>query len=108
MFFLRNILKYLAYSISLLLFITNHSLPQPIKDLPFKNIVVHKIPKEIIGEEFIEKKKKKFKFNKFDQEITLNIIWITWCVPCKQDMPSSVNLVKIWGKHNIKIFNLFN
>ena len=63
MFFLRNILKYLVYLICLLLFITNHSLLQPIKDLPFKNIVVHEIPKEIIGEEFIDFSGKIFKFN---------------------------------------------
>ncbi|NCU47796.1 MAG: thioredoxin [Candidatus Fonsibacter ubiquis] len=66
MFFLRKFFKYLVYSISLLLFITNHSLPQPIKDLPFKNIVVHEIPKEITGEEFIDFSGKKLKFNKFD------------------------------------------
>ena len=50
MFFLRNSFKFLVYLTSLLLFITNHSLSQPIKDLPFKNIVVHEVPKEIIGE----------------------------------------------------------
>lgn len=104
MFFLRNILKYLVYSISLLLFITNHSLPQPIKDLPFKNIVVHEIPKEIIGEEFIDFSGKKFKFNKFDQEITLINFWSTWCVPCKEEMPSIDKLVNILGKNKIKIF----
>ena len=104
MFFLRNILKYLVYSISLLLFITNHSLPQPINDLPFNNIVVHEIPKEIIGEEFIDFSGKKFKFNKFDQEITLINFWATWCVPCKEEMPSIDKLVNILGKNKIKIF----
>jgi len=104
MFFLRNILKYLVYSISLLLFITNHSLSQPIKDLPFKNIVVHEMPKEIIGEEFIDFSGKKFKFNKFDQEITLINFWATWCVPCKEEMPSIDKLVNILGKNKIKIF----
>ena len=104
MFFLRNILKYLVYSISLLLFITNHSLPQPIKDLPFKNIVVHEIPKEIIGKEFIDFSGKKFKFNKFDQQITLVNFWATWCVPCKEEMPSIDKLVNILGKNKIKIF----
>jgi len=104
MFFLRNILKYLVYSISLLLFITNHSLSQPIKDLPFKNIVVHEIPKEIIGEEFIDFSGKKLKFNKFDQEITLINFWATWCVPCKEEMPSIDKLVNILGKNKIKIF----
>jgi thiol-disulfide isomerase/thioredoxin len=104
MFFLRNILKYLVYSISLLLFITNHSLPQPIKDLPFKNIVFHEIPKEIIGEEFIDFSGKKFKFNKFDQEITLINFWASWCVPCKEEMPSIDKLVNILGKNKIKIF----
>ena len=104
MFFLRNILKYCVYSIILLLFITNHSLPQPIKDLPFKNIVVHEIPKEIIGEEFMDFSGKKFKFNKFDQEITLINFWATWCVPCKEEMPSIDKLVNILGKNKIKIF----
>ena len=104
MFFLRNLFKYLVYSISLLLFITNHSLPQPIKDLPFKNITVHEIPKEIIGEEFIDFAGKKFKFNKFDQQITLVNFWATWCVPCKEEMPSIDKLVNILGKNKIKIF----
>ena len=104
MFFLRKFFKYLVYSISLLLFITNHSLPQPIKDLPFKNIVVHEIPKEITGEEFIDFSGKKLKFNKFDHQITLVNFWATWCVPCKEEMPSIDKLVDILGKDKIKIY----
>ena len=83
MFFLRNSFKYLVYLSVLLLFITNHSLSQPIKDLPYKNIVVHDVPKEIIGEEFIDFSGKKLKFNKFDHQINLINFWSTWCVPCK-------------------------
>jgi len=104
MFFLRNSFKYLVYLTSLLLFITNHSLSQPIKDLPFKNIVVHEVPKEIIGEEFIDFSGKKLKFNKFDHQINLINFWSTWCVPCKEEMPSIDKLVDIIGKDKIKIF----
>ena len=104
MFFLRNFFKYLVYLTSLLLFITNHSLSQPIKDLPFKNIVVHEVPKEIIGEEFRDFSGKKLKFNKFDHQINLINFWSTWCVPCKEEMPSIDKLVNIVGKDKIKIF----
>ena len=95
MFFLRNSFKYLVYLSSLLLFITNHSLSQPIKDLPFKNIVVHEVPKEIIGEEFLDFSGKKLKFNKFDHQINLINFWSTWCVPCKEEMPSIDKLVDV-------------
>jgi thiol-disulfide isomerase/thioredoxin len=104
MFFLRKFFKYLVCSISLLLFITNHSLSQPIKNLPYKNIVVHEIPKEIIGEEFIDFSGKKLKFNKFNHQITLVNFWATWCVPCKEEMPSIDKLVDILGKDKIKIY----
>jgi thiol-disulfide isomerase/thioredoxin len=103
-FFLRNSFKFLVYLTSLLLFITNHSLSQPIKDLPFKNIVVHEVPKEIIGEEFIDFSGKKLKFNKFDHQINLINFWSTWCVPCKEEMPSIDKLVDVVGKDKIKIF----
>ena len=95
MFFLRNFFKYLVYLTSLLLFITNHSLSQPIKDLPFKNIVVHEVPKEIIGEEFRDFSGKKLKFNKFDHQINLINFWSTWCVPCKEEMPSIDKLLTL-------------
>ena len=107
MFFLRKFFKYLVYSISLLLFITNHSLPQPIKDLPFKNIVVHEIPKEITGEEFIDFSGKKLKFNKFDHQITLVNFWATWCVPCKEEMPSIDKLVDFLSDLKIKNFSTY-
>ena len=104
MFFLLNSFKYLVYSTILLLFITNHSLPQPIKDTPFKNIVVHEVPKEIFGEEFVDFSGKKLKLNKFDAQITLINFWSTWCVPCKEEMPSIDKLVDVVGKDKIKIF----
>ncbi len=104
MFFLRYSYKYLVYLACSLLFITNQSLSQPIKDLPFKNIVVHEIPKEIIGDEFIDFSGKKLKFNKFEHQITLINFWSTWCVPCKEEMPSIDKLVNVMGKDKIKIF----
>jgi thiol-disulfide isomerase/thioredoxin len=103
MFFLGNSFKYLVFLISVL-FITNHSLSQPIKNLPFKNIVVNENPKEIIGEEFVDSSGKKIKFNKFDHQINLINFWSTWCVPCKEEMPSIDKLVDVLGSDKIKIF----
>ncbi len=77
MFFLRNSIKYLVYLTSLLLFITNHSLSQPIKDLPFKNIVVHEVPNRQLLVKNVRRFRleKELKFNKFDHQINLINFW---------------------------------
>jgi thiol-disulfide isomerase/thioredoxin len=62
------------------------------------------VPKEIIGEEFRDFSGKKLKFNKFDHQINLINFWSTWCVPCKEEMPSIDKLVDVLGKDKIKIF----
>ena len=44
---------------------------------------------------FKPKSNKKLKFNKFEHQITLINFWSTWCVPCKEEMPSIDKLVNV-------------
>lgn len=101
---LRPCLLKFAFSLVVLtLLITNQSLSQPIKTPPFKNIIVHPKPKNIIGEEYKDQNGKKIKFIKFEKQLTIINFWATWCAPCREEMPSIDKLVDILGKEKISV-----
>ncbi|MFM7673562.1 MAG: TlpA disulfide reductase family protein, partial [Candidatus Fonsibacter sp.] len=101
---LRPCLLKFAFSLVVLtLLITNQSLSQPIKTPPFKNIIVHPKPKNIISEEYKDQNGKKIKFIKFEKQVTIINFWATWCAPCREEMPSIDKLVDILGKEKISV-----
>ena len=71
-----------------------------------KNIVVHKEPIEIK-----ELKFKDFNLNEVDLNgkkgnIMILNFWATWCVPCKEEMPSLEELSKLYPEVSIYPINL--
>tara|TARA_B100000767_G_C19625425_1_gene475930 strand:- start:422 stop:931 length:510 start_codon:yes stop_codon:yes gene_type:complete len=74
-------------------------------DLPeIKNIIIHKDPKTYDNIIFLDKKDQKINIKNFDGKLIILNFWATWCVPCKEEMPSLDRLQVNSKLGNLKIF----
>ncbi len=106
MFIMKKTLKVFYFILGISTFITNQSLSQEFKNPPFKNIIINQKTIDRTDEEFIDFNGNKLKLANFDHKINLVNFWATWCLPCKEEMPSLDKLVEIFGKSNIKIYSI--
>ena len=67
---------------------------------PFKNLVILTDPKEYKEIIFKDINGKNISLNDFESDIYLLNFWATWCLPCKEEMPSLNNLQ---SKKNLEV-----
>tara|TARA_B100000401_G_scaffold275093_1_gene187606 strand:+ start:1481 stop:2002 length:522 start_codon:yes stop_codon:yes gene_type:complete len=67
---------------------------------PFKNLVILTDPKEYKEIIFKDINGKNLSLNDFESDIYILNFWATWCLPCKEEMPSLNNLQ---SKKNLKV-----
>ena len=57
-----------------------------------KNIIFHKEPKKLDNIEFKNSKNEIIKISDFKNKLIILNFWATWCLPCREEMPSLDNL----------------
>jgi|TARA_Y100000389_G_scaffold178795_1_gene192287 thiol-disulfide isomerase/thioredoxin len=69
-----------------------------------KNLIVNKELKTYDNITFLDSTDKLIKLNDYKGYLVILNFWATWCVPCKEEMPS-LDLLKVNSKlNNLKIF----
>ena len=69
-----------------------------------KNLVINKKLKKLEGITFLDVKKNEINLIEYQGNLILLNFWATWCVPCKEEMPS-LDLLKSHNKlDNLEIF----
>ncbi len=69
-----------------------------------KNLVINKELKKYDGLTFLDAQNKQLDLNDYKGNLILLNFWATWCVPCKDEMPS-LDALQIHTKlDNLKIF----
>ena len=96
-----NILKFSSTQLFLFVFFKLNFLIAA-EPPPFNNIVLHKNPLQVSQVKFKDFYLKDIQINKNDGNIKILNFWATWCVQCKNEMPS---LDVLQAKHsNILVF----
>ena len=73
-------------------------------ELPkLKNLIIHKDPKTLINIEFKDKKSTIVKLNDFENKLVILNFWATWCLPCRDEMPSLDKLAINKDFNNLEI-----
>ena len=96
-----NILKFSSTQLFLFVFFKLNFLIAA-EPPPFNNIVLHKNPLQVSQVKFKDFHLKDIQINKNDGNIKILNFWTTWCVECKNEMPS---LDVLHAKHsNVLVF----
>ena len=69
-----------------------------------KNIVISKEPKKYDNLMFLDVNNKPINLNDYPGNLILINFWATWCLPCKEEMPSLDLLQENVKLDNLKIF----
>ena len=69
-----------------------------------KNLVINKELKKYDGLTFLDAQNKQLDLNDYKGNLILLNFWATWCVPCKDEMPSLDELQIHTKLDNLKIF----
>ena len=84
------------------IFLLSNSLAEEATDI--KNLVINKEFKKYDGFTFLDTNNDELNINDFKGNLILLNFWATWCVPCKEEMPS-LDLLQTNNKlNNLKIF----
>ena len=93
-------MKFLAIFVYLLTFSYSHA----IEKLDIKNIVINKKPKSYEGVIFRDANKNEIDLVNYKGKLLILNFWATWCLPCKEEMPSLDLLQSNSKLDNLKIF----
>mgnify|MGYP002050931400 FL=1 len=69
-----------------------------------KNLVISKELKKYDSLTFLDAKNNELNLNDYQGNLILLNFWATWCLPCKEEMPSLDLLYKNKNLDNLKIF----
>ena len=72
--------------------------------IDIKNLVINKDQKKYDGLTFLNAENKQLDLNDYHGNLILLNFWATWCVPCKEEMPSLDLLQEQESLNNLKIF----
>jgi len=86
----------------LFIFLITDSFANEIVDI--KNLVINKELKKYDEITFLDEKNKKLNLKDYQGNLILLNFWATWCVPCKEEMPSLDFLQTHEDLNNLKIF----
>ena len=86
----------------LLIFLMSNSFANEVLDI--KNLVIHKEFKKYDSLTFLNAQKDQLNLDDYKGNLILLNFWATWCLPCKEEMPSLDLLHKNKDLDNLKIF----
>jgi len=86
----------------LLIFLMSNSFANEVLDI--KNLVIHKEFKKYDSLTFLNAQKDQLNLEDYKGNLILLNFWATWCLPCKEEMPSLDLLHKNKDLNNLKIF----
>ena len=86
----------------LLIFLMSNSFAN--EGLDIKNLVIHKEFKKYDSLTFLNAQKDQLNLDDYKGNLILLNFWATWCLPCKEEMPSLDLLHKNKDLDNLKIF----
>tara|TARA_B100001093_G_scaffold478884_1_gene507449 strand:+ start:339 stop:848 length:510 start_codon:yes stop_codon:yes gene_type:complete len=86
----------------LFIFLITDSFANEVVDI--KNLVINKELKKYDEITFLDEKNKKLNLKDYQGNLILLNFWATWCVPCKEEMPSLDFLQTHEDLNNLKIF----
>ena len=86
----------------LLIFLMSNSFANEALDV--KNLVIHKEFKKYDSLTFLNAQKDQLNLNDYKGNLILLNFWATWCLPCKEEMPSLDLLHENKDLNNLKIF----
>ena len=86
----------------LLIFLMSNSFADEVLDI--KNLVIHKEFKKYDSLTFLNAQKDQLNLDDYKGNLILLNFWATWCLPCKEEMPSLDLLHKNKDLDNLKIF----
>ena len=72
--------------------------------IDIKNLVINKEPKRYDSLTFLDIKNDIINLKDYDGNLILLNFWATWCLPCKEEMPSLDKLKNNKNLDNLKIF----
>ena len=91
----------MRFLIIFILLLSNSFADEGIK---IKNLVINKDSKKYDSLTFLDAKNKQYNLDDFQGKLILLNFWATWCVPCKEEMPSLDLLQTNENLSNLKIF----
>ena len=86
----------------LLIYLMSNSFANEALDI--KNLVIHKEFKKYDSLTFLNAQKDQLNLDDYKGNLILLNFWATWCLPCKEEMPSLDLLHKNKDLDNLKIF----
>ena len=86
----------------LLIFLMSNSFADEVLDI--KNLVIHKEFKKYDSLTFLNAQKDQLNLDDYKGNLILLNFWATWCLPCKEEMPSLDLLHENKDLENLKIF----
>ena len=86
----------------LLIFLMSNSFANEALDI--KNLVIHKELKKYDSLTFLNAQKDQLNLDDYKGNLILLNFWATWCLPCKEEMPSLDLLHENIDLDNLKIF----
>ena len=72
--------------------------------IDIKNLIIHKELKKYDSLTFLNAKKDQLDLDNYQGNLILLNFWATWCLPCKEEMPSLDLLYKNKNLDNLEIF----
>ena len=84
------------------IFLMSNSFANEATDI--KNLIIHKELKKYDSLTFLNAKKDQLDLDNYHGNLILLNFWATWCLPCKEEMPSLDLLYKNKNLDNLKIF----
>ena len=84
------------------IFLVSNSFADEVTDI--KNLIINKELKKYDGLTFFDNKNKQLNLSDYEGSLILLNFWATWCLPCKEEMPSLDLLQVNENFNNLKIF----
>ena len=84
------------------IFLITSSLAEDVTDI--KNLIINKELKKYEDLTFLDDQNNQIHLDDFNGNLILLNFWATWCVPCKEEMPSLDKLQSNKNLNNLEIF----
>ena len=89
--------------IIIIIYLISPTLVYSIEHPKLKNLIFHKNPKTLINIEFKDMKNTTVKLDNLENKLIILNFWATWCVPCRDEMPSLDKLAVNKDFNNLEI-----